>query len=231
MDLGSFVMNKIALLDASTVEHILKEIANLYLVSAAEVSSMVAEREKDNGSKAALPPVVPHQLAAIYHYRFCTIVDTHRERLVVDGWTLTLLDAMKQEHKDFVRAISAESALRAAIEEYNGDISFDSGWYVVKGRFQSLKSFVGGIASVFPSTDQVESDFSIVKAEKDGFRTTLDDLSLEGVLHSKQFSMLASPSTRVSEGYANTARSEGVCMESIQSPYIILPVVHKQAIY
>ena len=72
------------------------------------------------------------------------------------------------------------------------DVSFDDVWLMVKGRFESPQCFSGGIASVFPGTAQVESDFSIVKAEKDDFRTAITDLSLEGVLHCKQFSMLAS---------------------------------------
>ena len=43
---------------------------------------------------------------------------------------------------------------------------------------------------VFPGTAQVESDLSTVKAEKTVFKNNLTDLSLEGILHSKQFDML-----------------------------------------
>ena len=51
--------------------------------------------------------------------------------------------------------------------------------------------FCGGIASAFPGTSTVESDFSIVKYEKDEYRMSLTDFSLEGILHSKQFEKLS----------------------------------------
>jgi hypothetical protein len=60
----------------------------------------------------------------------------------------------------------------------------------VHNRFKLLEKFCGGIACVFPGTAQVESDFSIVKLEKDDFRMSLTDLSLEGVLHAKQHEYL-----------------------------------------
>ena len=41
--------------------------------------------------------------------------------------------------------------------------------------------------TVFPGTFTVESDFLLVGWEKDAFRSALTDLSLEGILHSKQF--------------------------------------------
>ena len=43
------------------------------------------------------------------------------------------------------------------------------------------------MAGVFPGTSQVKSDFFIVTGEKTVFKKALTDLSLEGVLHSKQF--------------------------------------------
>lgn len=51
---------------------------------------------------------------------------------------------------------------------------------------------------MFPSTVQMKSDFSIVEAEKDDFRAALTNLALERILHSKQFSELASLLTRAS---------------------------------
>ena len=62
----------------------------------------------------------------------------------------------------------------------------------MKGRFESLCCFFGGITSVFPGTAQVESKFLIVKAEKDKLQPTLINISLEGVLHSNQLVMISS---------------------------------------
>ena len=60
------------------------------------------------------------------------------------------------------------------------------------GRFEKLKEFCGGLATVFPGTATVESDFSLINYEKNDFRTALTDLSLEGILHSKQYATITS---------------------------------------
>jgi len=48
------------------------------------------------------------------------------------------------------------------------------------------------MGTVFPGTANVESDFSIVNFEKNDYRTALTDLSVEGIMHSKQFTTIQS---------------------------------------
>ena len=60
----------------------------------------------------------------------------------------------------------------------------------MQGRFEILRDFCGGIATVFANTVSVESDFSILGWEKDQYRLSLTDLSLEGILHCKQYKKL-----------------------------------------
>ena len=55
------------------------------------------------------------------------------------------------------------------------------------GEFGLLKRFFGGLASIFPGTATVESDFSLINWEKDDYRAGLTDFSLEGILHCKQY--------------------------------------------
>ena len=50
--------------------------------------------------------------------------------------------------------------------------------------------FCGDITSAFPGTATVESDFSVVKWEKDEFRRSLTNFSLEGTLHCNPFEKL-----------------------------------------
>ena len=59
-------------------------------------------------------------------------------------------------------------------------------------RFKNLEMFCGGLASTFPATSSVESDFSILKWEKDIHRMSLTEFSLEGVMHARQFKRLQS---------------------------------------
>ena len=60
----------------------------------------------------------------------------------------------------------------------------------MEGRFNDLRDFCGGIATIFPNTASVESDFSLLGWDKDEYRKSISDLSLEGVLQCKQFEML-----------------------------------------
>ena len=48
---------------------------------------------------------------------------------------------------------------------------------------------------MFPGTATVESDFSLVQYEKNSFRSCLADISLEGILHCKQFEAAESLNT------------------------------------
>ena len=87
--------------------------------------------------------------------------------------------------------MASKTALHAALSLCNNRVFFDASWYVVKVRFESKKRFVGGIESIFPGTAQAKSDFSIVNIEKDNFQISLTDMLLEGILHSKQYAVLA----------------------------------------
>ena len=79
--------------------------------------------------------------------------------------------------------------LKSAIDAYaHVDIkSFEMAWEVVDGWFEILHDFCGGIATVFANTASVESDFSILGWERDEYRLSMTDLSLEEVLHCKQY--------------------------------------------
>ena len=46
------------------------------------------------------------------------------------------------------------------------------------------------MATTIPGTSNVESNFSIVKWEKDVTQMSLSDFSLEGILHAKQYNKI-----------------------------------------
>ena len=64
-NLGSFVMDEFALVDAPDVELPIKAVADLYVSSAAGVDAIVSERNVANNSEEALLPVVPHHITAL----------------------------------------------------------------------------------------------------------------------------------------------------------------------
>jgi hypothetical protein len=50
--------------------------------------------------------------------------------------------------------------------------------------------FCGGLASPFPNTTTVESDFSVLKWENDPHQSNITPFSLEGILHCRQIRSL-----------------------------------------
>ena len=100
-------------------------------------------------------------------------------------------EIIQQEHRELLRAYRSEEALCDAINALTNGFSCNHGWACVgHGRFENLKEFCSGLATFFPGTATVESGFSIVNYKKNEYRTTLTDLTLEGILHSKQYKMI-----------------------------------------
>ncbi len=63
---------------------------------------------------------------------------------------------------------------------------FNTRWDDLKGRFENLRMFYGGLANAFANTTSVESNFSILKWEKDDFQQSMMNLMLEGIFQAKQ---------------------------------------------
>ena len=66
-------------------------------------------------------------------------------------------------------------------------VNFDDAWKALSGQYKRLHEFFGGLATVFPGTPSVESDFSLLKMTGGKHSTNLTDFSLESKLHAKQF--------------------------------------------
>ncbi|ETW06964.1 hypothetical protein H310_03067 [Aphanomyces invadans] len=65
-------------------------------------------------------------------------------------------------------------------------------WTADQINTAELRRLCAGLATVFPNSTSVESDFSILKWEMDEFRISMLDLSLEGIFQAKQFELLDS---------------------------------------
>jgi hypothetical protein len=63
---------------------------------------------------------------------------------------------------------------------------------VTAAKFPKLCEFSSGLATIYPGTTRLESDFSILGWERDDYRSALMDFSLEGIMHAKQFKALQS---------------------------------------
>jgi len=79
--------------------------------------------------------------------------------------------------------------MRNVIDKHDVNTLFNDAWDCVP-RFKRLRTFCGGLATIFPNMMSVESNFSILKWELDAFRTALMHLSLEGIMQAKQRAIL-----------------------------------------
>ena len=67
-----------------------------------------------------------------------------------------MIDAAEMDHRDLVAAYAREPDLKA------------KAWDSLKGRFVKLRQLCGGLATAFPTTSSVESDFSLVSSVGEG---------------------------------------------------------------
>jgi hypothetical protein len=79
----------------------------------------------------------------------------------------------------------------AAIDATNARDSFADSWKPVNRCYKLVQSFAGGLATVFPGTSTVESDFSVMSCAFSENRLSLTEFSLEGVLQAKQHKRLS----------------------------------------
>ena len=99
---------------------------------------------------------------------------------------------IEQEFEGLLGPYQRERPLKEVMDQCSHKTTFDEGWKHVHGRFKYLKKFCEGLATAFPGTSTVESNFSIVKWEKDDWLIALTDFSLEGIMHTKQFDKICS---------------------------------------
>ena len=189
--LGLWVIEQLDSLHPDDLCPLLGCIGKLFVEAADGISNVVCERDQENQpSNSELPPVLPCELSAIGMREFVKFLQNHRQRLLPFFGPEGIND-ISTEFSRFTRAYREEAQFQEAIKNdadaANGPKNFKDSWATTQGRFPMLQQFCGGLATAFPNTATVESDFSVIGWEEDDTRRDLTDFSLEGILHSKQF--------------------------------------------
>ena len=169
------------------------DIGRVFVVACSRVAAITPERDSNNDAvmnpTPMLPAVLPHELVKMTAVEFLRKARHHSTRLD-HTFPVGHIDVIGDEHKELLQAYRNEPVLRSAIDTCSGTTSFEKGWGLLGNRLPALMEFCGGIATVFPGTSTVESDFSVLRWEKNSFRKSLSDFGLEGVLQSKQYERL-----------------------------------------
>jgi hypothetical protein len=178
--------------DENKVNEMLKDIGMAFVIACDRISGIVVERNDDNSAlngPSSLPPVLPHELVQMTAAEFLRKARHQAIRLETFYDSLQI-DVIADQHKELIRAYRNEPVLRAALDECTGTMSFEAAWGLLGSRFADLCEFCGCIATLFPGTATVEADFSVLRWENDGFRKSLSDFGLEGVMQTKQYTKL-----------------------------------------
>jgi hypothetical protein len=165
------------------------DIALVYVTACNRINEISIYRDHNNNPCAdpsSLPPVLPHELVKLSAAEFIRKIRQHAFRLE-RRYSATQIDSIADEHKTLLYAYRSEPVLKEGIDSLSSQSSFQDGWSLLGSRLPNLMEYCGAVATLFPGTSSVESDFSVLRWEKDCFRKGLSDFGLEGVLQAKQF--------------------------------------------
>ena len=110
--------------------------------------------------------MLPHELVTLNGRDFTAIVRAQRERLAARWAPISAeatMDFIETEFRDLKNAYRNEEPFRNALDGCTYQTPFSKAWKLTSGRFKKLEMFCGGLASTFPGTSSVESNFSILK--------------------------------------------------------------------
>jgi hypothetical protein len=202
VDLGSYCDGIYRAMSYQQREDIITATAECFTHVISGLEVIAAQRDENNLPADDLPAVLPHELASIdFRISHLTrLVERHAERLEGSAfWTPSAVAKIEADLRSLKLASLYETGLSAALKDFTHRTSFNAAWNTcaLANRFPHLCAFVGGLATVFPNTATVESDFSVLAWEKDDHRTSLTDFSLEGILYTKQFKALNALAGRI----------------------------------
>jgi len=189
---STFVLSALTALRQDDRVMLLASIGNMIVSCIDGILDIKAERNARNEPGEDIPPVLPHRLVKLRGKEFMNIISQHYTRLE-KYWGAAAINKLEKEFHQLLASYHTDSHLKSALSNCDQYTTFESGWRIVNsgGQYNFLKDFCGGIATVFPNTATVEADFSWLSWNKDEFRKSLTDLSLEGIMQCKQFSVLS----------------------------------------
>jgi len=166
-------------------------ISQLILQIVDSITDIRAEHTSANlSSDDELPATLPHELVKLRGRDFTALLTHHLDHLK-EVWMEESIAELEYQHRQLLFMYQHDTSLKAALECCDGTTSFEGGWKIVEGReLDHLRDFCGGLASIFPNTASVESDFSILGWEMDSHRRSLMDVSLEGIMQCGQWEKL-----------------------------------------
>jgi hypothetical protein len=135
-------------------------VAALGLVTVHGISCLNAEVGEVDGQAVSLPSVLRLSLGDLSVVAMEDLVLDMKPRMAVSQ-PPSLLYSICAEHKELRKALQNSSTLRKRLEDARGDVTagLDSCWEPIGIQFSNLRLFACGLATFFPDSSSVESDF------------------------------------------------------------------------
>lgn len=173
-------------LSAQERQKLIVDAADRMLELVQQLHSLAEELEKgssNNSSLSSFPPVLPDQVAGVHPADFQEIVRSFHPRLI-ETYSDAELAAIESQHHELRTAASSEAAVQQllALNAENPAASFSERWEPLRGRWNLLADFCGGLATVFPTPNDGKSVGMSA--------STATYFALEGRLQCQQFAAL-----------------------------------------
>jgi hypothetical protein len=119
-----------------------------------DLQDVKAERDDTNKPLDSDAPLV--LLAQLVKLRTSVfiweVLDIFRAH-IAKFWPVEKIDLIKDEHCDLLKVYNLDPILKAVIDKQDHQTSFNPGWDILPAsRFDSMRAFVGGLATVFTNT-------------------------------------------------------------------------------
>ena len=179
-------------IDGEILHEIAENISKLFIGGIHSIASIVASRDDRNcSSQEESPPTQPLHFTAMSNIEFIELLSIQESRLRQSFDKEALEQTISAEFHQLLRLVAADTVFQQSLEKAAGNgLDFRKSWLPVGRRFPNLYKLASGLATVLPGTACVESDFSNINYERDEYRSALANISLEGILHARQFKTL-----------------------------------------
>jgi len=111
---------------------------------------------------------------------------THLSRF----WSPNKIEDVERDHMKLVKDYGVEIELKQNIDAQDHMTMFNCAWDSMRGRYQALRCFSSYLVTSFTNTTLVNSNFSILKWEKNSNWKSLTNLAFKGIFATKQHDRL-----------------------------------------
>jgi hypothetical protein len=164
-----------------------KDVTAVALITVHGLYLMELDAEKE-GSKP--PPTLPLSFNALSRGQMLDLVRIFRPRILVSLPAGAPHDIAGEQLK-LKRLLRNNAVLRTELAaqgaKHASANGFDECWGPLRVEFPTLRPYACGLASVFPGSSTIGSDFSILTFNKSDNRSSLANPSVEGEFHARQW--------------------------------------------